>query len=393
MQDTPGKNHDRLRVQFFIGTRPECIKLSPLVAELERRHDDFEVSVCLTSQHREMLQQALEWFPIRVDHDLDVMTEGQHLVDLQARILMRSRGVIEDFRPDWVVVQGDTTTALSAAMAATWLQVPVAHVEAGLRTGNRMAPWPEELNRSLIGRMALLHLAPTEANADALRHEAVEGAIDVVGNTVIDALLDIRERLRSNEELRGETEERLQALGLALDARRLMLVTGHRRESFGEGFRQICQALKAIALGHPELHVVYAVHLNPQVHDLVHRELEGLDNVTLLPPLDYAAFVYLMDRSYLILSDSGGVQEEAPSLDRPVLVMRETTERQEAVDAGAVRLVGTGKERIVAAVDELLGDEAQYRRMASARNPFGDGTASAQIAECLLRERHRREPE
>ena len=381
MNTTPPRRVPHVLV--CVGTRPECIKLAPLVQRL-RAHDGARVSVCLTSQHREMLQQALAAFDIDIDADLDVMTHGQHLIDLQARIMQRARPVMEQLQPDWVVVQGDTTTALACALAATWLGIRVAHVEAGLRTGNRHSPWPEELNRSLISRVAELHFAPTEANAAQLRDEKVDGAIHVVGNTVIDALLAMRERLQTRQQLRSNIQTRLADDGFIDRQHPLMLVTGHRRESFGTGFSQICDALATLAQQHPELDIVYAVHMNPQVHDVVHGRLAHLENITLLPPQDYASFVYLMDRSHLILSDSGGIQEEAPSLDKPVLVMRDTTERQEAVDSGAVQLVGTDAARIVASVNDLLHNPDNHARMAAAANPFGDGEASSRIATLLV---------
>lgn len=374
----------KTKVQIFIGTRPECIKLAPLAEVLTRRSSEFEVSVCLTSQHREMLQQALKWFPIKIDNDLDVMTDGQHLIDLQSRILERAKPVIESFDPDWVVVQGDTTTALSAALAATWLEAPVAHVEAGLRTGNRYSPWPEELNRSLIGRLALCHLAPTAKNAEALRQENVDGNIHIVGNTVVDALLRMREQLHSNDSLAQEIQTLLETEGLVLDDRKLILVTGHRRESFGEGFRQICAAIAQTAQRWPNCHIVYAVHLNPKVQEIVYEQLSRYENITLIGPQNYANFVYLMDRCHLILSDSGGIQEEAPSLNKPVLVMRETTERTEAVDAGAVRLVGTECNLICEQVDLLMADEKTYQSMAQASNPFGNGDSAERIADILV---------
>jgi len=367
----------------FIGTRPECIKLAPLANALTDRSSDFDLSVCLTSQHREMLQQAMKWFPMKIDHDLNVMTEGQHLVDLQARIMTRAKPVMEAFKPDWVVVQGDTTTALSIALAATWLNIPVAHVEAGLRTNNRFSPWPEELNRTLIGRVARCHLAPTEKNAAALRQEQVDGDIHVVGNTVIDALLGMREKLHSDVPLQDGIVAALEKEGLVTDERKLLLVTGHRRESFGEGFRQICSAIAQTAEAWPELHVVYAVHLNPKVQQVVHAQLSRYDNITLIGPQDYASFIYLMDRCHFILTDSGGIQEEAPSLDKPVLVMRDTTERTEAVESGAVRLVGTTSDAIVAEVNRLLTEKQAWQSMANSHNPFGNGKTSQLIADIL----------
>ncbi|MFK7859634.1 MAG: non-hydrolyzing UDP-N-acetylglucosamine 2-epimerase [Granulosicoccus sp.] len=374
----------KTKIQVFIGTRPECIKLAPLVAEIESRPDEYELSVCLTSQHREMLQQALKWFPIQVHHDLDVMSDGQHLIDLQARIMTKAKPLIESFKPDWVVVQGDTATALSVSLAATWLDAPVAHVEAGLRTGNRYSPWPEELNRTLIGRLARCHLAPTGKNAQALEKEGVDGEIHVVGNTVIDALLGMQKRLQTDTVLNTAIASSLKDEGVVLDDRKLLLVTGHRRESFGDGFRQICAAIARTAREWPEVHIVYAVHLNPQVHDVVHELLSSYNNVSLIGPQDYASFVYLMDQCHFILSDSGGIQEEAPSLNKPVLVMRDTTERTEAIDSGSVKLVGTKEADICDGVNALLNDENQYNAMAHSENPFGRGITSALIADILL---------
>lgn len=374
----------KTKIQVFIGTRPECIKLAPLVAEIESRPEEFELSVCLTSQHREMLQQALKWFSIQVHHDLDVMSDGQHLIDLQARIMTKARPLIEDFNPDWVVVQGDTATALAVSLAATWLDAPVAHVEAGLRTGNRYSPWPEELNRTLIGRLARCHLAPTLKNAQALKAESVDGEVHVVGNTVIDALLGMQKRLQTDSALSNAIVSSLKKEGVVLDERKLLLITGHRRESFGEGFRQICAAIANTAQAWPDMHIVYAVHLNPQVHNVVHERLSSYQNISLIGPQDYASFVYLMDKSYFILSDSGGIQEEAPSLNKPVLVMRDTTERTEAVDSGSVKLVGTQEADICKGVNELLNDKSQYDTMAMSENPFGRGVTSALIADVLL---------
>ena len=358
------------RVLVMIGTRPECIKLAPLVMALRERPSDFSVHVCLTSQHREMLKQALDWFPIYVDHDLDLMTDGQHQVQLQARILENVKPVIDQVKPDLMIVQGDTSTAMASAMAGCFHQVTVVHLEAGLRTFNRYAPWPEEINRLLISQLAEVHLAPTQKNADQLNKEAVAGVVEVVGNTVIDALLLVREQVNSNSDTRQAIESSLSKDGFDDFSQPFILVTGHRRESFGEGMLAICDALLELSEQHPGVNIVYAVHLNPQVKDVVNQHLSTRANIFLLPPQEYGAFIYLMDRSHFILSDSGGIQEEAPSLNKPVLVMRDTTEREEAVDTGAVKLVGTNTQTIVNACNVLLSDEQAYAQMAEASNPF-----------------------
>lgn len=370
-------------VLIMIGTRPECIKLAPLVMALRARPNDFDVRVCLTSQHREMLKQALDWFPINVDHDLDLMTDGQHQVQLQARILEHVKPVIDQVKPDLMIVQGDTSTAMASAMAGCFHHVTVVHLEAGLRTFNRYAPWPEEINRLLISQLAEVHLAPTQKNADQLNLEKVAGKVEVVGNTVIDALLQVRDKVNNDETIRRNIEQALANDGFDDFKKPYILVTGHRRESFGDGMLAICDALKQLSEQHPNINIVYAVHLNPQVKDVVNQQLSAQNNIYLLPPQEYGAFIYLMDRCHFILSDSGGIQEEAPSLNKPVLVMRETTERMEAVESGAVKLVGTHAQTIVSTCNELLSDESAYARMASAPNPFGDGTSSNAIANLL----------
>lgn len=371
------------KVLVMIGTRPECIKLAPLVMALRARPEQFSVHVCLTSQHREMLKQALDWFPIQVDSDLNLMTDGQHQVQLQARILSSVKPVIDDVQPDLMIVQGDTSTAMASAMAGCFHQVTVVHLEAGLRTFNRYAPWPEEINRLLISQMAEVHLAPTQKNAEQLNTEKVAGTVAVVGNTVIDALLQVRDKVNQDDALRTNIERNLAQLGFHDFKTPYILVTGHRRESFGEGMLAICDALKQLAQQHPDINIVYAVHLNPQVKDVVHKHLHSTDNIFLLPPQEYGPFIYLMDHCHFILSDSGGIQEEAPSLNKPVLVMRETTERMEAVDAGAVKLVGTDTQTIVNTCNDLLDDEQTYNMMAAATNPFGDGRSSKTIADLL----------
>lgn len=370
-------------VLVMIGTRPECIKLAPLVMALSARPDQFDVRVCLTSQHREMLKQALDWFPINVDHDLDLMTKGQHQVQLQARILENVKPVIDKVKPDMMVVQGDTSTAMASAMAGCFHHVTVVHLEAGLRTFNRYAPWPEEINRLLISQLAEVHLAPTQKNADQLNKEKVAGTVAVVGNTVIDALLQVRNKVYSDDGVRQRIEKDLAVLGLADLDTSYILVTGHRRESFGDGMLAICDALLQLSEQHPDINIVYAVHLNPQVKDVVNQHLSARSNIILLPPQEYGPFIYLMDRCKFILSDSGGIQEEAPSLDKPVLVMRDTTERMEAVESGAVKLVGTNAQTIINSCNELLTSTDTFSSMAVATNPFGDGNSANVIADLL----------
>lgn len=349
--------------------------MAPLVKVLESS-PVLEHRVCVTAQHRQMLDQVLQLFDIRPSYDLNVMRPGQTLPQLTANILQDMDGVLAAFRPDWVLVHGDTTTTMVTSLAAFYRQVRIAHVEAGLRTHNLLSPWPEEGNRQITGRLAGLHFAPTEAARQNLLREGVgAGAIHVTGNTVIDALLSVSQRLDGDPALSDRVSGRFPFLD---PARRLVLVTGHRRENFGFGFEAICRALKAIA-AKPGVQVVYPVHLNPQVQEPVRRILGEVDNVFLIAPQDYLPFVYLMKRSYVILTDSGGIQEEAPSLGKPVLVLRDTTERPEAVAAGTVRLVGTATDRIVTETLQLLNDSGSYRRMAFAHNPYGDGTACQQI--------------
>lgn len=372
------------KILVLIGTRPECIKLAPLVYALQNANQ-FEVTVCLTSQHKQMLQQALRWFPLPIHHDLNVMTDGQQLPALYSRLLAGINSVIDQVMPDMIIVQGDTTTALAGATAAFMHDLIAVHLEAGLRTYNRRAPWPEETNRAVISRLALIHLAPTQQNADVLLSEKVDGIIEVVGNTVIDALLDVLDRINNDQSIQKDIEASLSEFGLDATNDKFILVTGHRRESFGEGMQDICTALARLAENHKDLKIVYAVHLNPQVHQVVHKRLGNHKSILLMPPLDYGTFVYLMDKSHIILSDSGGIQEEAPSLNKPLLVMRETTERMEAVDCGAVKLVGTEANTIIKAATTLLQDDSAYQRMASVANPFGDGTSSQRVAALLYK--------
>lgn len=355
--------------------------MAPLVQRLQC-DPDFDCKVCVTGQHREMLDQVLALFDIEPDFDLNVMKPGQDLYGVTTSILSGMSGVLEQASPDVVLVHGDTTTTMAATLAAFYRRIPVGHVEAGLRTGNLLSPWPEEANRKLTGALATLHFAPTERARQNLLAEGVNDAsIIVTGNTVIDALLHVRGRLASDADLRAKAQSGLPALQDA--NRRLMLVTGHRRESFGDGFERICTALSQLAHAYPDVDIVYPVHLNPSVREPVNRLLTGIANVHLIEPLDYLPFVSLMDRSYLILTDSGGIQEEAPSLHKPVLVMRDTTERQEAIDAGVVELVGTGVRAIVEGVSRLLDDSAAYAAMSRGGNPYGDGRACGRIAEAL----------
>ncbi|MDR0805282.1 MAG: UDP-N-acetylglucosamine 2-epimerase (non-hydrolyzing) [Enterobacteriaceae bacterium] len=369
-----------MKVLTVFGTRPEAIKMAPLVHALAA-DDYFESKVCVTAQHREMLDQVLKLFNIKPDYDLDIMRPGQGLTEITCRILEGLKPVLEEFKPDVVLVHGDTTTTLATSLASFYQRIPVGHVEAGLRTGDLYSPWPEEGNRRLTGHLAMYHFAPTETSKHNLLTEAIaENRIFVTGNTVIDALLWVCDRIRTDVNLRQEMEQRYAFLQ---QHKKIILVTGHRRESFGDGFERICSALADIARTHPDVQVVYPVHLNPNVREPVKRILSHIDNVTLIEPQDYLPFVYLMDHAYLILTDSGGIQEEAPSLGKPVLVMRNTTERPEAVSAGTVRLVGTNIALILEEVSRLLTDENEYHQMSRAHNPYGDGKACQRILDAL----------
>ena len=370
-----------MKTLCIFGTRPEAIKMAPLALALAA-DDRFDAKVCVTAQHREMLDQVLGLFDIKPDFDLNIMKPGQDLTDVTTAILQGLKGVFAQFRPELVLVHGDTATTFAATLAAYYQQIPVAHVEAGLRTGNLYSPWPEEANRKLTGALARLHFAPTPTSRDNLIAEGVAANnIIVTGNTVIDALLDVVHRLQTDHQLR---EQAARPTAFLDPNRKLILVTGHRRESFGGGFERICQALVQIAREHPGVDIVYPVHLNPNVREPVNRLLNSIDNVYLIEPLDYLPFVHLMSRAHLILTDSGGIQEEAPSLGKPVLVMRDTTERPEAVTAGTVRLVGTDIDRIVNEINRLLDDEDAYRSMSRAHNPYGDGKACQRIIDTLI---------
>jgi UDP-N-acetylglucosamine 2-epimerase (non-hydrolysing) len=370
-----------MKVLTVFGTRPEAIKMAPLVKHLQAA-DGIESRVCVTAQHRQMLDQVLELFEIRPDHDLNVMRPGQDLYSITGEILQSLKPVLAQERPDIVLVHGDTTTTFAATLSSFYQRIPVGHVEAGLRTGNLYSPWPEEANRKLTGALAQLHFAPTAVSRDNLLRENVPASnIVVTGNTVIDALLSVRAKLESSAELSGALARRFPFLR---PGARLLLITGHRRENFGDGFERICRAIATLARRYPDMDLVYPVHLNPNVREPVGRLLSGIANVQLIEPQDYLPFVYLMTRATVILTDSGGIQEEAPALGKPVLVMRDTTERPEAIDAGTARLVGTDEASIADGVALLLDDEGEYRRMAVAHNPYGDGRACERIARSLL---------
>ena len=370
-----------LKVLSIFGTRPEAIKMAPVIDRL-RQHEAIESRVCVTAQHREMLDQVIELFGIKPAYDLNIMKPGQDLYDITTENLRRIGPVLKEFRPDYVLVHGDTTTTFCASLAAFYEQIKVGHVEAGLRTGNLYSPWPEEANRRLTGALTALHFAPTEeSKRNLLRENVEEGRIVVTGNTVIDALLMVRAKLLESRELARRQEELFPYLR---PQARLVLITGHRRENFGVGFERICHAIGTLAKRFADVDFLYPVHLNPNVRGPVGRLLKGLTNVHLVDPIEYLPFVYLMSRSTLLLTDSGGIQEEAPSLGKPVLVMRETTERPEAVVAGTVKLVGTDVERIVDGVTELLTNQAAYDAMSRAHNPYGDGHASERIVGTLI---------
>lgn len=374
-----------MKVLSVFGTRPEAIKMAPLVKALEA--DAFFTSkVAVTAQHREMLDQVLSLFDINPDYDLNLMKPGQDLYDITSGVLLGLREVLKDFQPDLLLVHGDTATTFAASLAAFYQQIPVGHVEAGLRTGNLYSPWPEEANRVLTGRLAHWHFAPTERNQNALLAEKVLAErIIVTGNTVIDALQLVVKKISESPELQKRIRSILQKSGLDIDISntQYVLVTGHRRENFGEGFENICSALSQLAKNNPDTHFIYPVHLNPNVQAPVKRLLGGLNNVHLIEPLGYEPFVFLMQHAYLVLTDSGGVQEEAPGLGKPVLVMRDTTERPEAVEAGTVKLVGTNAELITNEVQRLLDDKDIYAQMSHAHNPYGDGQASQRILDFL----------
>ncbi|TMO26551.1 UDP-N-acetylglucosamine 2-epimerase (non-hydrolyzing) [Pseudoalteromonas sp. S4741] len=365
-----------MKVLSIFGTRPEAIKMAPLVKALNTA-DGIDAKVCVTAQHREMLDQVLDLFEIVPEYDLNIMKPGQSLYDVTTNILLGLKPILEEFKPDLVLVHGDTSTTLSASLAAFYQQIPVGHVEAGLRTGNLSSPWPEEGNRKLTGAITKLHFAPTQTSQQNLLNEAVKADdILVTGNTVIDALLQVVDKVKTDTALISTLKAKFPELD---ETKKLILVTGHRRESFGGGFERICEALVEIATAHPDTQILYPMHLNPNVREPVNRILKNVDNVHLIEPQDYLPFVYLMNQAHIIVTDSGGVQEEAPSLGKPVLVMRDTTERPEAVEAGTVKLVGTDKARIVSEVNNLLTNAQEYQSMSRAHNPYGDGKACERI--------------
>lgn len=376
---------------LVFGTRPEAIKMCPLVKEFQKHADKFETIVCVTGQHREMLDQVLHIFDVTPHYDLNIMKQGQDLTDVTARVLTGMRDVFAQVRPDVVLVHGDTTTSTAAALAAFYQQIPVGHVEAGLRTHNIYSPWPEEMNRQITGRIATYNFSPTPLSESNLKAEGAMGQIIVTGNTVIDALHMVVEKLRNDATLARLQDDVLRAAGYDVarlkDGRRLVLITGHRRENFGEGFIQICTAIRDLKEKYPEVDFVYPMHLNPNVrrpiHEVFGEDLAGLGNLFFIEPLQYLEFVYLMEKSTLVLTDSGGIQEEAPGLGKPVLVMRDTTERPEALSSGTVHLVGTSYEKIMEEVSTLLDDAAAYAAMSNAVNPYGDGKACERIVASL----------
>lgn len=377
---------------LVFGTRPEAIKMAPLVKAFQAASDSFRTLVCVTGQHREMLDQVLHIFDIRPDYDLNIMKQGQDLYDVTSRVLLGLREVLKEARPDVVLVHGDTTTSTAAALAAFYAQIPVGHVEAGLRTHNIYSPWPEEMNRQLTGRMATWHFAPTPLSRQNLLAENVaEAQITVTGNTVIDALYWVVDKIKHDASLSQQLDAELQRAGYDVErlsgGRKLVLITGHRRENFGDGFIHMCTAIKNLTQRYPQVDFVYPMHLNPNVrkpiHEVFGQDLSGLGNMFFIEPLEYLSFVHLMEKSHIVLTDSGGIQEEAPGLGKPVLVMRDTTERPEALTAGTVKLVGTDYDKIVSAVSTLLDDEAAYQAMSRAVNPYGDGKACGRIVETL----------
>lgn len=378
------------KVMLVFGTRPEAIKMAPLVKAFQEAKDRFKTIVAVTGQHREMLDQVLDLFEITPDYDLNIMKQGQDLYDVTARVLVGMRDVLKDAQPDVVLVHGDTTTSTASALAAFYQQIPVAHIEAGLRTHNIYSPWPEEMNRLITGRIATYHLSPTELSRQNLLDEGINPeVITVTGNTVIDALYWVVDKIKSDNKLEGKLSKELLDLGYDVkrlsSERKLVLITGHRRENFGEGFKNMCEAIRDLANRYKEVDFVYPMHLNPNVRKPIQEIFGGLkhDNLFFIEPLEYLAFVYLMEKSTLVLTDSGGIQEEAPGLGKPVLVMRDTTERPEALDAGTVKLVGTDYNKIITEVSKLLDDSNYYKEMSQAVNPYGDGKGCERILSFL----------
>ena len=383
------------KIMLVFGTRPEAIKMAPLVKEFQKYPDDFETIVCVTGQHREMLDQVLHIFDIKPDYDLNIMKQGQDLYDVTARVLTGMRDVLKETQPDVVLVHGDTTTSTAAALAAFYQQIPVGHVEAGLRTHNIYSPWPEEMNRQITGRIATYDFAPTPLSRENLLKENVsEDKITVTGNTVIDALYWVVDKIKSDKNLDSELEGILKSAGYDVnrltEGKKLVLITGHRRENFGDGFINMCTAIKDLTKKYPDVDFVYPMHLNPNVrkpiHEVFGENLDNLGNMFFIEPLEYLSFVYLMEKSTIVLTDSGGIQEEAPGLGKPVLVMRDTTERPEALDAGTVKLVGTDYDKIVNEISDLLDDASAYEHMSKAVNPYGDGKACGKIIKFFMNE-------
>lgn len=381
------------KIMLVFGTRPEAIKMAPLVREFRKYHEVFETMVCVSGQHREMLDQVLQIFNIQPDYDLNIMKQGQDLYDVTSHVLMGMRDVLKEAQPDIVLVHGDTTTSTAAALAAFYQQIPVGHVEAGLRTHNIYSPWPEEMNRLITGRIATYHFSPTPLSRQNLLDEGVkEEAITVTGNTVIDALYMVVNKIKNDKILDANLENILKNAGYDVNRlnnqKKLVLITGHRRENFGDGFISMCTAIKDLTKKHPDVDFVYPMHLNPNVREPIHEvfgeDLSNLGNMFFIEPLEYLSFVYLMEKSTLVLTDSGGIQEEAPGLGKPVLVMRDTTERPEALEAGTVKLVGTDYNKIVNEVSALLDDKVYYEKMSKAVNPYGDGNASGRIVNILI---------
>lgn len=379
------------KVMLVFGTRPEAIKMCPLVKEFQKHNDEFETIVCVTGQHREMLDQVLNIFEVKPDFDLNIMKQGQDLYDVTARVLTGMRDVFKECKPDVVLVHGDTTTSTAAALAAFYQQIPVGHVEAGLRTHNIYSPWPEEMNRQITGRIASYNFSPTPLSESNLKEEKAQGEIYVTGNTVIDALHMVVNKLKNDESLAKEQEGILKKAGYDVnrlaDGRKLVLITGHRRENFGEGFIHMVTAIKDLKNKYPDVDFVYPMHLNPNVrkpiHEVFGEDLSNLDNMFFIEPLQYLEFVYLMEKATIVLTDSGGIQEEAPGLGKPVLVMRDTTERPEALASGMVHLVGTDYQKIMDEVSTLLEDANAYEKMSKAVNPYGDGKACERIVKIL----------
>ena len=377
-------NNKLKKVLLVFGTRPEAIKMAPLVKAFQA-DDNFETKVCVTAQHREMLDQVLELFEITPEYDLNLMKPGQDLYDITSNVLLGMKDILTNFNPDVVLVHGDTTTTSAASLSAYYQQIKIGHIEAGLRTGNLMSPWPEEANRQITGVLANYHFTPTTASQEnLLRENKDKDSVVVTGNTVIDALFLALNKIRNNNDLKKQIVKQISDLHYKIiDNTKIILVTGHRRENHGQGFINICEALKTIAINNPDIDIVYPVHLNPNVQKPVKEILSNISNIYLIEPLQYEQFIYMMNKSYFIITDSGGVQEEAPSLGKPVLVMRDTTERPEALDAGTVKLVGTNTQLIIKEAQKLLNNKIEYEKMSKAHNPYGDGKACHRIVEFL----------